>query len=142
MGSEDYTVSSDPDRLDRDWIHEAISTDTYWAGGRTREDMDRAIDNSLSYGLYDATGRQLAFARLVTDRTYFAWLSDVYVDRSARGRGLGKLLMRHLLDEAERMNLKRVLLATGDAQELYARFGFTEIDDDYSWMYKVWPDRV
>ncbi|THV32144.1 GNAT family N-acetyltransferase [Glycomyces paridis] len=141
MDTDAYEISSDPDRLDRDWIHRVISTDTYWATGRTREDMDRAIDHSLPYGVYEGD-RQVAFARLVTDRTYFAWLSDVIVDRSVRGGGIGKRLMAHLVAEAERMRLKRIVLATGDAQGLYERFGFTEIDDDYSWMYRVWPDRV
>ncbi|MCD0446530.1 GNAT family N-acetyltransferase [Glycomyces sp. A-F 0318] len=142
MTDDEHTVSTDPDRLDRDWIHRVISTDTYWAPGRTREDMDRAIDHSLPYGVYDASGRQLAFARLVTDQTYFAWLSDVYVDRAARGKGVGKLLMRHLLAEAERMDLKRVVLATADAQGLYRQFGFTEIDDGNTWMCSLRPDRV
>ncbi|MCC3762941.1 GNAT family N-acetyltransferase [Glycomyces sp. TRM65418] len=140
--SDAYTISSDPDRLDREWIHRVISTDTYWAVGRTREDMDRAIDHSLPYGLYDGDGRQLAFARLVTDRAYFGWLSDVYVDRDARGKGLSKRLMAHIVEDAEAMRLKRIVLATGDAEGLYQQFGFTEIDDDYSWMYKVWPGRV
>jgi N-acetylglutamate synthase-like GNAT family acetyltransferase len=140
--NDEYTISSDPDRLDREWIHKVISTDTYWAEGRTREDMDHAIAHSLPYGLYDRDGRQLAFARLVTDRAYFGWLSDVFVDRQARGKGLSKLLMQHVIAEAEQMRLKRILLATGDAQGLYQQFGFTEINDDYSWMYKVWPGRV
>jgi N-acetylglutamate synthase-like GNAT family acetyltransferase len=137
--SDAYTISSDPDRLDREWIHKVISTDTYWAMGRTRERSDLAIDHSLPFGLYDGDGRQLAFARLVTDHAYFGWLSDVYVDREARGQGASKRLMAHILEEAERMGLKRVLLATADAQGLYRQFGFDEIDDDYSWMYKVWP---
>ncbi|GAA2171094.1 MULTISPECIES: GNAT family N-acetyltransferase [Glycomyces] len=137
--SDAYTISSDPDRLDREWIHKVISTDTYWAMGRTRERCDLAIDHSLPFGLYDGDGRQLAFARLVTDHAYFGWLSDVYVDREARGRGVSKRLMAHILEETERMGLKRVLLATADAQGLYRQFGFDEIDDDYSWMYKVWP---
>ncbi|GAA2128668.1 GNAT family N-acetyltransferase [Glycomyces algeriensis] len=137
--SDAYTISSDPDRLDRAWIHQVISTDTYWATGRTRERSDLAIDHSLPFGLYDADGRQLAFARLVTDHAYFGWLSDVYVDREARGKGLSKRLVAHILDEAERMGLKRVLLATADAQGLYRQFGFEEIDDDFSWMYRVRP---
>jgi N-acetylglutamate synthase-like GNAT family acetyltransferase len=139
--SDEYTISSDPDRLDREWIHKVISTDTYWGVGRSRERMDQAIDHSLTYGLYDGEGRQLAFARLITDRTTFAWLSDVFVDREARGKGLSKRLIAHIVDEADGMGVRRVLLATGDAQELYQRFGFVEIADDYSWMYKVWPDR-
>lgn len=139
--SDAYTISSDPGRLDREWIHKVISTDTYWGGGRTRERMDQAIDHSLPYGLYDDAGRQVAFARLITDRTTFAWLSDVFVDRGVRGQGLSKRLIAHIVDEADRMGVRRVLLATGDAQSLYQRFGFAEIDDDFSWMYKVWPDR-
>jgi N-acetylglutamate synthase-like GNAT family acetyltransferase len=139
--SDEYTISSDPDLLDREWIHKVISTDTYWGIGRSRERMDQAIDHSLVYGLYDGEGRQLAFARLITDRTTFAWLSDVFVDREARGKGLSKRLIAHIVDEADGMGVRRVLLATGDAQELYQRFGFVEIADDYSWMYKVWPDR-
>jgi N-acetylglutamate synthase-like GNAT family acetyltransferase len=137
--SDEYTISSDPDRLDREWIHKVISTDTYWAVGRTRERMDLAIEHSVPYGLYDASGRQLAFARLVTDRTYFGWLSDVFVDREARGRGLSKRLVGRVMEDAEEMGLRRVLLATGDAQGLYEQFGFGNIEDDYSWMYRVWP---
>jgi N-acetylglutamate synthase-like GNAT family acetyltransferase len=137
--SDEYTISADPDRLDREWIHKVISTDTYWAMGRTRERMDLAIDHSLPFGLYDGGGRQLAFARLVTDHTYFGWLSDVFVDREARGKGLSKRLVAHILAEAEAMGLKRVLLATDDAQGLYRQFGFDDIDDDFSWMYRVWP---
>lgn len=137
--SDEYTISSDPGRLDREWIHKAISTDTYWAVGRTRERSDLAIDHSLPYGMYAADGRQVAFARLVTDHAYFGWLSDVYVDREVRGQGLSKRLMAHIVAEAERLGLKRVLLATGDAQGLYRQFGFDDIDDDYSWMYRVWP---
>jgi N-acetylglutamate synthase-like GNAT family acetyltransferase len=137
--SDEYTISSDPDRLDREWIHKVISTDTYWAVGRTRERSDLAIDHSLPYGVYAADGRQVAFGRLVTDHAYFGWLSDVYVDREVRGQGISKRLIAHIVDEAERLGLKRVLLATGDAQGLYRQFGFDEIDDDYSWMYRVWP---
>ncbi|MEV3938987.1 GNAT family N-acetyltransferase [Glycomyces sp. NPDC049804] len=139
--SDEYTISSDPDRLDREWIHKVISTDTYWAVGRTRERSDLAIDHSLPYGVYAADGRQVAFARLVTDHAYFGWLSDVYVDREVRGQGLSKRLMAHIVAEAERLGLKRVVLATGDAQGLYRQFGFDEIDDEYSWMYRVWPAR-
>jgi GNAT superfamily N-acetyltransferase len=137
--SDEYTISSDPDRLDREWIHKVISTDTYWAVGRTRERSDLAIDHSLPYGVYAADGRQVAFGRLVTDHAYFGWLSDVYVDREVRGQGISKRLIAHIVDEAERLGLRRVLLATGDAQGLYRQFGFDEIDDDYSWMYRVWP---
>ncbi|MFB9660996.1 GNAT family N-acetyltransferase [Glycomyces mayteni] len=140
MGSEAYEISTDPDRLDRDWVHRVISTDTYWAEGRTREDMDHAIAHSLVYGVY-GPGGQVAFGRLVTDRTYFAWLSDVFVDRSVRGQGISKLLMNRIVADAEEMGVKRVVLATADAQGLYRQFGFEEIADGYKWMYRVWDAR-
>ncbi|GAB3992331.1 GNAT family N-acetyltransferase [Glycomyces albus] len=137
-----YEISTDPDRLDRDWIHKALSTDTYWATGRSRERNDVALDNSLCYGVYDAD-RQVGFARIITDRVTFAWICDVYVDRDARGRGLGKRLMERVVDDLDKMGLRRAALATGDAQELYRRYGFAELDGaETVWMSKQWAGRT
>ena len=121
----------------------AFLTTAYWCEGIPLATVQKAIAHSLCIALQaDGQGQgQVGFARVVTDRTTFAWLSDVFVDRSARGQGLSKRLVGHIVDEADRMGLRRVLLATGDAQGLYRKFGFAEIDDDFSWMYKVWHDR-
>jgi GNAT superfamily N-acetyltransferase len=141
--ADDYVISTDPERLDLDWMHKVLSTDTYWAEGRSRERSDRAAANSLCYGLYHRSGRQVGIARVVTDFVSFAWLCDVYIDREARGAGLGKRLVGHIVDELDRTGLRRILLATQGAEELYRRFGFAEVDDDSStWMAKRWPDRA
>ncbi|GAB3219500.1 GNAT family N-acetyltransferase [Glycomyces halotolerans] len=143
MPEDEYVISSDPERLDLDWIHHALSTDTYWATGRPRERNDRAVKNSLCYGLYHSSGGQFGFARVITDGVTFAWLCDVYIDRDIRGNGLGKRLVGHIVDELDRKGLRRVLLATDGAEELYRTFGFTEIDgDSLTWMAKRWPDRI
>ena len=85
--------------------------------------------------MYDeATGAQLAYARVVTDGALFAWLCDVFVAPSVRGTGVGKLLLQGVLDDLEPLGLKRMLLATADAQELYRRFGFTELSGEMAWM--------
>lgn len=144
MDADDaYQISTDPDRLDMDWIHKVLSTDTYWAPGRPRERVERSVEHSVCYGVYDASGRQLGFARLVTDRTHYGLLCDVYIDRELRGRGWGKRLVGRIMDDADAMELRRVILATDDAAELYRRFGFEDLSRDrHTWMHKLWPERL
>ena len=125
----EYTISDELARLDLDVIHGFLSGESYWARGRSRERVERSIEHSLPFGLYRADGRQVGFARVVTDRATFAWLADVFVVREERGRGLSKWLVECILAHPELQNLRRWILATHDAQELYRRYGFTEPDN-------------
>jgi GNAT superfamily N-acetyltransferase len=118
-------LSTDPARLDTELIHRWLSEDAYWALGRSREKQDRAIAGSLNFGVYDAaSGEQLGYARVVTDRATFAWLCDVYVAPEARGRGLGTALAAAVRDALAPYGLSRVMLATADAHAVYAQVGF------------------
>lgn len=119
-------VSTDPERLDVDRIHRWLSSDAYWALGRTREVVERSIAGSLNVGAY-VDGEQVGYARVVTDHATFAWLCDVYVDPSHRGSGVGTALLEAVSARLAGMRLKRVLLATEDAHDLYRRFGFTPL---------------
>ena len=119
---DDLEFSDDPARLDRARIHTWLAEESYWAEGRPRAMQDAAIDASWNFGVYDrATGAQLAYARVVTDRVTFAWLCDVFVARDARGRGVGVALVDGVIAALEPLGLKRILLATGDAHGLYER---------------------
>jgi GNAT superfamily N-acetyltransferase len=139
--ADEYIISTDPERIDFDWLHRCLSTDTYWAPGRSRERVVQAAEHSLCYGLYGVDGRQVGFARLVTDRTVFAWLGDVYIDREVRGQGLGKRLVEHIMRDVEGMGLRRIVLATDDADGLYRKFGFDDLDRGESiWMQRRWPE--
>ena len=135
MDDDTYEISTDPARLDAARIHHWLSTDAYWALGRSREKQDSAIANSLNFGLYDtASGDQLAYARVVTDHTTFAWLCDVYVDPATRGKGLGVALVTAVRDHLAPSGLRRILLATADAHGVYARIGFEPLTDPAKWM--------
>ena len=121
--ADGYEVSTDPARLDLDVIHGFLRT-AYWSKGVPRVAVERSIAHSLPFGLYAPRGEQAGFARVVTDRTTYAWLGDVFVLEDHRGRGLGVWLVQCVLEHPELKGLRRWALATADAHELYARFGF------------------
>ena len=126
-----YEISTDPARLDLDAIH-AFLTQSYWSPGIPRATVARAIANSLCFGVF-WQGEQVGFARMVTDKTTFAYLCDVYVLEAHRGRGVSKQLMDYVMKHPDLQGLRRVMLATRDAHGLYAQFGFTPLSA---------PDRI
>ena len=125
-----YEISNDPGRLDLDRVHRFLSTEAYWSPGVSREVVERSIANSLPFGVYsEETGEQVGFARVVTDYATFAWIADVYIEAAHRGHGLGKRLVAEILEHPDLQGLRRWLLGTADAHELYRRFGFDEVDN-------------
>ena len=131
-----YTFSTDSSRLDRPQVHAWLSEQAYWAMGRTREVQDAAIDGSRNYSVWNANGEQVAYARVVTDAATFAWLCDVFVDESARGNGVGKMLVEGVIADLQPLPVKRIVLATADAHGLYARYGFAPAEDPNRYMIK------
>ncbi|MEV8587264.1 GNAT family N-acetyltransferase [Streptomyces sp. NPDC051180] len=130
-----YEISADPARIDPALVHHWLSTDAYWALGRPREKQDRAIAGSLNLGAYHReTGEMSAYARVVTDYATFAWLCDVYVDRPARGTGLGTALVAAVRDRLAPHGLRRIMLATADAHGVYEKVGFTPLQNPDKWM--------
>lgn len=129
MTGDDYEIRTELSDMDFDRIHPWLSADAYWAPGRTRDNVETAARNSLNFGVFTGSGEQVAYARVLTDRASFAWLCDVYVDRDHRGRGVGHRLLEAVVEQLEPMGLSRVLLATRDAHEVYARFGFEPLPE-------------
>ena len=120
-----YSISSDAALVDVDLIHGFLSQ-SYWSPGIPRAVVERAIANSLCFGVFKGK-EQVGFARVVTDRATFAYLADVFILEAHRGKGLAKALMREIRAHAELQGLRRWLLATRDAHELYRQFDFTEL---------------
>jgi GNAT superfamily N-acetyltransferase len=133
-----YRISTDSSAMDVDAIH-AYLTGSYWAEGIPRDIVERSIRGSLCFGLF-AAEEQVGFARVVTDRATFAYLCDVYVLEAHRGRGLAQWLMEVVLAHPDLQGLRRFLLATRDAHELYRRYGFTPIPRPERFMEIVRPD--
>jgi N-acetylglutamate synthase-like GNAT family acetyltransferase len=131
----DYSISTDAGRLDIAFIHDFLSTKSYWAQGRSRETVSRSVQNSVCFGVYASDGRQVGFARLVTDRATFAWVCDVFIDEAHRGKGLGKRLVEAVVSHPCLKGLKKVVLGTRDAHELYRRHGgFKSLETPERWM--------
>ena len=134
--ASDFTFSHDSTRIDRARVHRWLSEQSYWAKGRPREAQDAAIDTSRNYGVWDAAGEQVGYARVVTDGVTFAWLCDVFVDERVRGSGVGKMLVAGVVADLEPLPLRRIVLATADAHGLYAQYGFAPPADPNRYMIK------
>ena len=117
-------ISTNKGRLDVPLIYQFLSEQSTWAIGMPRAVLERAIANSLCFGVY-LDGRQIGFARVVTDCATFANMVDVFVLPEHRGRGYSKALMDAVMAHPDLQGLRRISLATSDAHGLYARYGFT-----------------
>ena len=120
-----FVISTDKQRIDLGIVHRFL-TESYWAKGIPREVVARSIENSLCFGVY-GHGKQVGFARVITDYATYAYIGDVFVLESYQGDGLGKWLMECILRHPWLQGLRRWSLATMDAHGLYAKFGFTPL---------------
>lgn len=135
----EYLISTDRDKLQLDMIHRFLSEESYWANSRSMDQTREAISNSVCFGLY-TEGQQIGFARVVTDKATFAYLGDVFILSEFRGRGLSKWLMEVIISHPDVQGLRRWILATRDAHELYRKFGFDGLKFPERWMEKAAPD--
>jgi GNAT superfamily N-acetyltransferase len=127
----EFLISTDQSRLDLNVIHGFLTT-SYWAKGIPRETVARSIEHSLCFGVYDGSGKQVGFARVISDFATYAYVADVFVLESHRGLGLGKGLMESIVRHPTLQGLRRWNLSTVDAHKLYAQVGFTA---------PKWPER-
>jgi len=131
----DLIISDDKSKLDVELIHKFLST-SYWAKGRTIEEVKKSIEHSICFGVYK-DGKQIGFARIVTDYTVIAYLMDVFILEEYRGKGFSKLLLKRIFEDDGFKSIKKWMLATKDAHSLYAQFGFGEIKNPDRLMEKV-----
>ena len=138
----EYVISTESARLDVGLVHKFLSESSYWATGRPREVVERSIEHSLAFGIYQGERQQIGFARVITDYATFAWIADVFIVDGFRGRGLGKWLSEVMISHPELQGFRRWALATKDAHELYRRVGFQELKSPERWMERHDPQTV
>ena len=135
----DFTITTRKELLDVETIHRFLAEESYWAQSRTIEQTRRAIENSLCFGI-SRRGKQVGFARVVSDLATFAYVGDVFVLQEFRGQGLSKWLMETIVSHPDLQYLRRWLLATRDAHGLYSQFEFYPLRHPERWMERTAPD--
>ncbi|RKE38766.1 acetyltransferase (GNAT) family protein [Paraburkholderia sp. BL23I1N1] len=139
MHASELTISSNKADLDMETVYAFLSQETAWAKGMPRETFDRAIGGSLCFGAY-SKGKQIAFARLITDQATFAYLCDVFVLPTYRGKGVASALMKHVFASPSLTGLRRIVLVTSDAHHVYKPHGFKELTTPERYMEVHNPD--
>lgn len=132
---KDIYFSNKGKDMDLDLIYNFIKN-SYWGKLRTFEEQKKAVENTLNFGLFH-NGKQIAFARVMTDYVFFAYILDVFVIEDYRGNGYSKLLMKHILNNESIKKVDKWILATQDAHSLYAKFGFESIKNPTMLMEKM-----
>ena len=127
-----YLISTDKSKIDIDYVHRFLSQ-SYWSPGVHLQLVKKAMKGSLCFGVY-RKNKQVGYARMVTDKATFAYLADVFIDENYRGKGLGKWLVETILAHPQLQGLRRILLATRDAYQLYEQCGFTSINNPERYM--------
>ena len=122
----DLEITTDLSRMDLDRVHDWLARKSYWAGRMPRAVFDRALRGSLCFGAIKLEAT-VAFARVISDRATFAYVSDVFVGPAHRGGGIGKAVMAAVVAHPELQDLRLWVLATADAHGLYARYGFSPL---------------
>ncbi|MPM50903.1 hypothetical protein SDC9_97649 [bioreactor metagenome] len=127
-----FTVTTDKEKIEIDILHNFINQ-SYWANGRTKQTIITSIENSLCFSMFKGE-KQIGFARVITDYATFAYLCDVYIEEDYRGNGLGIWMLECILNYPNLLDLKKWLLATRDAHELYRKFGFYSLSNPEKYM--------
>ena len=131
---EGYRFSFSKDAIPKDAVYNYLSRESYWAKGISMELVERSIENSICLGIYDNEGLLAGFGRMITDRAVFAYLADIFIQESHRGKGLSKIMVRAFCDLAEQFQVRRTMLATLDAHGLYAQFDFEQLTNPERFM--------
>ena len=139
LSRDGFSISTDKSLLDIAVIQGFLETESYWAQNRDIAQTLTAIENSICFGVYHE-GRQIGFARVVSDLATFAYVGDVFILNEYRGRGLSKWLMQVIVDHPDLQGLRRWVLATRDAHGLYSQFEFAELRHPDRWMERTAPD--
>ncbi|PKN97175.1 MAG: GNAT family N-acetyltransferase [Chloroflexi bacterium HGW-Chloroflexi-5] len=135
----EFTITTDKSKMDLATIHRFLSEESYWCKNVPVKRVKKAMDHSLNFGVFHGD-RQVGYARVISDFSSVAYLGDVFILKEFRGQGLSKWMMETIISHPELQGLRRWILLTADAHELYRKYGWTNIKNPEKWMEKHDPD--
>lgn len=127
--SKDCFVSSDPDLIDFEFVYHSLTKETYWGKNFTPEEFKRATQNSLLFGLYSSSKKQIGFSRVITDYLTLAYITDTFIKKDHRNQGLGRFMAQEILDDERFKDVRRWLLVTEDVHDFYKQHGFQQLEN-------------
>lgn len=128
MSNSEFTISTSKKRLNVTMIHRFLANESYWAKGIPLAVVKRSIQHSFCFGVYKGA-RQVGFARVITDFATTAYVGDVFILGPYRGKGLGKRLVRSIVEHPKLDGLRLWFLGTRDAHDLYRKYGFKQVSE-------------
>lgn len=137
---QSYYVSDDKNLLSLTTIHQYLAQ-SYWAKNIPMSTLQTAINHSLTFGVYTSLNEQVGFARVITDQATFAYLADVFILEQHRGQGLSKKLLDYITSTPSLQGLRRMVLVTADAHELYKKYNFKALNNPDGFM-EIWQPNI
>ena len=124
--NQPFTITNDKSQIDVEYVHKYLSERSFWAKGRDFDTVKKSIENAFCFSIHHGNGKQVGFARVITDYSTFAYLSDVFIDEKYRGKGLSKMLLQNIMEHPDLSNIIRWMLLTKDAHGLYRHHGTSD----------------
>jgi GNAT superfamily N-acetyltransferase len=134
-----FKLSTEMSLLDLDFIYRFLTEESYWGKGLPRNKFEISIKESICFGVY-LDEKQIGFARIISDKSTFAYLAEIFIDKDYRGLGLSKWLLQYIVNHPYFEGIRRFLLATADAHQLYHKFDFGELNKPENFLerFKNW----
>lgn len=137
MSTQDYFISTDQQLVNVDFVHKSLTQETYWGKTFTQGEIEGALKQSLFFGAYLRDGTQIGFSRVITDYMTLAYITDTFVHKDYRGRGIGRALITHVCNHKKLQKVRRWLLVTTDLQPFLRKHGFSDLENPSIYMEKL-----
>jgi GNAT superfamily N-acetyltransferase len=130
---DDYLLTTDKSKLDLKMIHDFLAHESHWAKNIPFDRVKKSIENSLNFGLF-YQGKQIGFARVISDFSTIAYLGDLFILKEHRGKGLSRWMLEEIMNHPDLSGLRRWILVTKEEHDVYQQYGWAMVARPENWM--------